>query len=198
MLRLRTLLLAVTSTLTLTTTATPVPAPVPAPVPVPVSKNGITTRDQWDFPDWKGQGQVRTRYIQNPYPDLGCLTSAGQWTTNEALCGVFETSWINNYTFYLSSVPSNGPSANSKAGACGIDVNNFRCGGGVREAVFGTFGNGGPIEGHPTLRYAQYGVMATNAQDSPPSVTQAPVAIHFYTGVEKGKWVWLAWKALDG
>jgi hypothetical protein len=61
-----------------------------------------------------------------------------------------------------------------------------------------TFGNGGPILGHPVLRYGQYGVMATNAQDSPPAVTDAPLAIHFYTGVEKGKWVWLTWKSLDG
>jgi hypothetical protein len=117
LLHLAPILLALTSTLTLTT-ANPIPLP-----------NGITTRDdQWDFPDWKGQGQVRTRYINDPYPDLGCLTSSGQWTTNEALCGAFETSWLNNYTFYLN---------NKDDSACGIDVSTFKCVGGVSQGIFG-------------------------------------------------------------
>jgi hypothetical protein len=25
---------------------------------------------------------------------------------------------------------------------------------------------------------------------------QAPLPVHFYSGTEKGKWVWLAWKPL--
>ena len=44
------------------------------------------------------------------------------------------------------------------------------------------------------LRYAQYGVLATDATDSPPSLKDGPLEIHFYSGSEKGKWVWLGWK----
>jgi hypothetical protein len=46
------------------------------------------------------------------------------------------------------------------------------------------------------LRYAQYGVLATDAPDSPPSLDEAPLPVHFYSGIEKGKWVWLGWKPL--
>jgi hypothetical protein len=54
-----------------------------------------------------------------------------------------------------------------------------------------------PVDGKEVLRYGQYGVLATNAPDSPPSLNDEPLAIHFYSGAEKGKWVWLGWKALD-
>lgn len=39
--------------------------------------------------------------------------------------------------------------------------------------------------------------MATNAEDSPPSLKDEALDVHFYTGSEKGKWVWLAWKSLE-
>lgn len=48
------------------------------------------------------------------------------------------------------------------------------------------------------LRYGEYGVVATNAEDSPPSLKDEALDVHFYTGSEKGKWVWLAWKSLEG
>lgn len=59
-----------------------------------------------------------------------------------------------------------------------------------------TFGTHGPIPGREVLRYAQYGVLATDAPDSPPALGEAPLPVHFYSGIEKGKWVWLGWKAL--
>ena len=59
-----------------------------------------------------------------------------------------------------------------------------------------TFGTQGPIPGREVLRYAQYGVMATNGE-SPPALKAAAMDIHFYSGMEKGKWVWLGWKALE-
>lgn len=59
-----------------------------------------------------------------------------------------------------------------------------------------TFGTAGPIPGREVLRYGQYGVMATDAEDSPPSLTEEALNIHFYSGSEKGKWVWLGWKPL--
>lgn len=61
-----------------------------------------------------------------------------------------------------------------------------------------TFGTQGPIPGREVLRYAQYGVLATNAPDSPPAKGDAPLEIHFYSGSEKGKYVWLGWKPLFG
>lgn len=60
-----------------------------------------------------------------------------------------------------------------------------------------TWGTPGPIPGHEVLRYSQYGVFATNAPDSPPALNAEPLAIHFYSGIEKGKWVWLGWESLS-
>lgn len=59
-----------------------------------------------------------------------------------------------------------------------------------------TWGDEGPIPGVGVLRYGQYGVFATNAPDSPPSLGESPLDVHFYSGIEKGKWVWLGWKQL--
>ncbi|EAQ88806.1 hypothetical protein CHGG_05425 [Chaetomium globosum CBS 148.51] len=138
--------------------------------------------------DFTGLGQLRTLYIGADHDDLGCVTSSGQWTTDEAQCGFFSVEPLPNGQFQLFA-----PQA---SGGCGIDVATFRCGRGVKGATFGTFGNSGPIPGRQVLRYAQYGVLATNAPDSPPSPEDAPLDMHFYSGSEKGKWVWLGWKPL--
>ncbi|AEO69690.1 uncharacterized protein THITE_2053822 [Thermothielavioides terrestris NRRL 8126] len=136
--------------------------------------------------DFTGLGEIRTLYIWPDHPDLGCLTSAGQWTTNETLCGSFTTQWTSNLTFYLSATAT---------GSCGIDGATFRCG---DPDIFGTpGGTGGPIPGHDILRYGQYGIMAADADDAPPAPQDPPLDIHFYTGSEKGKYVFLGWKHLD-
>ncbi|KAH6839500.1 hypothetical protein B0I37DRAFT_235736 [Chaetomium sp. MPI-CAGE-AT-0009] len=140
--------------------------------------------------DFTGLGQLRTLYIGSDHDDLGCVTSAGKWTTDESQCGVFSAERIANGQFQLF--------APQEAGGCGVEVATFKCGRGVKGGIFGTFGTAGPIPGREVLRYAQYGVLATNAPDSPPSPEDAPLDMHFYSGSEKGKWVWLGWKPLYG
>jgi hypothetical protein len=136
--------------------------------------------------DFTGFGQLRTLHIGSDHSDLGCVTSAGKWTTDESQCGVFSAEQLANGQFQLF--------APQEAGGCGIEVATFKCGREVKGGVFGTFGTAGPIPGREVLRYAQYGVLATNAPDSPPSPKDAPLDMHFYSGSEKGKWVWLGWK----
>ncbi|KAL2155747.1 hypothetical protein VTH82DRAFT_489 [Thermothelomyces myriococcoides] len=130
-----------------------------------------------------GRGQLRTLYISGDHEDLGCLTSDGKWTVNEDQCGVFIADRINEAEYYLSS---------EKAGPCGVQAATFKCAEDVKPGIFR-----GPIPGHEVLRYSQYGVFATNAPDSPPALNAEPLAIHFYSGIEKGKWVWLGWESLS-
>lgn len=59
-----------------------------------------------------------------------------------------------------------------------------------------TWGKEGPAPGRESLRYAQYGVFATDGV-SPPKAGEPPLDIHFYTGTEKGEYAWLGWKALE-
>ncbi|KAL2189191.1 hypothetical protein L209DRAFT_752412 [Thermothelomyces heterothallicus CBS 203.75] len=139
-------------------------------------------------PSFTGHGQLRALHNTGDHEDLGCLTSEGKWTVEEPLCGVFAADRIDDYQFRLRSI---------EAGECGVDVATFKCGGGVKAAGFGTWGTPGPVPGYDVLRYSQYGVLATNAPDSPPAPGEEPLAIHFYSGSEKGKWIWLGWKALS-
>ncbi len=77
--------------------------------------------------DFAGHGQIRTLYIGRGHDDLGCLTSAGKWTADDAQCGTFASERIGNSTFHLS-VPE---------GGCGVDVATFKCGASVEAAIFG-------------------------------------------------------------
>jgi hypothetical protein len=77
--------------------------------------------------DFTGLGQIRTLYIERDHNDLGCLTSAGKWTVDEAQCGTFSTEQISDSTFHLSA----------PEGPCGIDVATFKCGSDVQAAIFG-------------------------------------------------------------
>ncbi|KXX82950.1 hypothetical protein MMYC01_200417 [Madurella mycetomatis] len=136
--------------------------------------------------DFSGLGQIRTLYIRDDHEDLGCLTSQGRWTTDESQCGTF-VAVRDAHDFKLTALDG---------GKCGVDVATFKCGQGVQWDVFATFGTNGPIPGREVLRYSQYGVMATNGM-SPPNFREPALDIHFYSGAEKGKYAWLAWKPLD-
>jgi uncharacterized membrane protein len=89
-----------------------------------------TTTAAYETKDFTGLGQIRTVYIGSNHEDLGCLTSAGQWTVDESQCGTFVTAQIDNSygQFHLFS---------TEAGACGIDVATFKCGDGVKWSIFG-------------------------------------------------------------
>ncbi|KAL2158164.1 hypothetical protein VTH06DRAFT_4732 [Thermothelomyces fergusii] len=133
-----------------------------------------------------GYGQLRALYNKGDHEDLGCLTSDGKWTVDEDRCGIFLSDRINDsQQFRLYGVG---------AGQCGIDVATFKCNTEIKTTVFGTWGLPGPIPGHELLRYSQYGVFATDAQYSPPEPGDEPLAIHLYSGREKGKWAWLEWR----
>ncbi|EGS17907.1 uncharacterized protein CTHT_0072670 [Thermochaetoides thermophila DSM 1495] len=162
----------------------------------------ISPRTTYPLNSFSGLGQLRTlstdRVAGNP--DIGCLTSAGAWTTDERKCGVFRAvrSDVHHITIesipVLTSIEGSGTGVNL-GGICGIEVGVFKCGGGVKQAVFGTWGLEGPIPGREQLRYGQYGVVATDGI-SPPQAWEEPLQIHFYSGKEKGQWAWLGWKEL--
>ena len=44
---------------------------------------------------------------------------------------------------------------------------------------------------------SEYRVVATDATDSPLSLKDEALEIRFYSGSEKGKWVWLRWKPVS-
>ncbi|KAK4164108.1 hypothetical protein QBC43DRAFT_289341 [Cladorrhinum sp. PSN259] len=141
-----------------------------------------------------GLGHIRTLYIGRDHDDLGCLTAAGKWTTDEEQCGLF-------FGKTLSQSPKGGVStfrlASLDTGMCGIaPVGVFKCGGDAKAAEFGTWGTNGPVKEHDVLRYGQYGVFAGNG-NNPPSFAEGPADIHFYSGAEQGKYVWLVWKPLS-
>ncbi|KAK0663941.1 hypothetical protein QBC41DRAFT_350103 [Cercophora samala] len=136
--------------------------------------------------DFNGLGQIRTLYVRENNQDLGCLTSAGKWTTIESLCGEFHAQRVgSNNEFRLST----------EAGSCGIEGVTFKCAYGVQSGIFGTWGTEGPVRGREVVRYGVFGVMAGNG-NNPPDARDRAVDIHFSTGNEGGKAVWLGWKAL--
>ncbi|KAK4194690.1 hypothetical protein QBC40DRAFT_311252 [Triangularia verruculosa] len=135
--------------------------------------------------DFSGRGQIRALHVRENHQDLGCLTSAGKWTTIETLCGDFDAQRVgNNNEFRLSS---------TGAGSCGIEGVFFKCG--ISVGIFGTWGTEGPVRGREVIRYGAYGLMASDG-NNPPEVRDVAVGIHFSTGKERGKAVWLGWKAL--
>ena len=79
--------------------------------------NSPTPRSTASF---TGRGQIRTLWNQGDYADLGCLTAAGLWTTNNSLCGTFTGTALTTSslpTFRLSS----------SAGPCWIYGAQFKC-----------------------------------------------------------------------
>lgn len=214
MLPLKTIVAALTAAITTTATTT-VAAPTSSP-----------------WRDFSGLGQIRMLHNAGDHEDLGCLTSAGGWTTDEARCGVFRAARTAEHAIRLHAL---------RAGVCGVETATFRCGDGVREIIFGvyplstslrlsgsffsllklayhliiypstvcliwsktetngalpqTWGEGVPVAGREVLRYSQYGVVATHGI-SPPAPDEEPLEIHFFTGIEKGKWAWMGWKPL--
>ncbi|KAK4039490.1 hypothetical protein C8A01DRAFT_47057 [Parachaetomium inaequale] len=142
--------------------------------------------------DFSGYGQLRTLYIHDDHEDLGCLTAVGKWTADESQCGIFVAEQLPAPPQVLSNFQLSAPGI----GNCGIEVATFKCGEDVKPVTFGTWGTKGPVPGRDVLRYSQYGVFATNAADSPPALKDEALDIHFYSGAEKGKWVWLGWEFL--
>ncbi|VBB87232.1 Putative protein of unknown function [Podospora comata] len=135
--------------------------------------------------DFSGPGQIRTLDVRENNQDLGCLTSKGKWTTVESLCGEFYAQRVgSNNEFRLSS---------TGGGSCGIDGVTFKCG--IQSGIFGTWGTEGPVSGREVVRYGAYGLMEGSG-NSPPDAKDEAVEIHFSTGNEGGKAVWLGWKAL--
>ncbi|KAL1838627.1 hypothetical protein VTJ49DRAFT_2464 [Mycothermus thermophilus] len=126
-----------------------------------------------DFQYFSGRGQVRTYYIHDDQPDLGCLTNDGRWTVDEYRCGVFfatrltngDISW--NSSFLLEAQGS---------GPCGYDYydrGTFNCGSGINATIF------------------------WRLIDAPPPPGAEPLEIHWYGASEKGKWAYLGWKTLE-
>ncbi|AEO69866.1 43c6182b-3385-4f49-8bb0-d6b8a1f08d67 [Thermothielavioides terrestris] len=138
--------------------------------------------------DFLNPGQLRCLWTEQDHADLGCLTSLGEWTTNEAECGTFVGSWNSNTTFFLSSPDS---------GSCGLDGSFFKCGrDGVKPFNFGTWGREGPVPGRDILRAGEYATFASDSANAPPASGDPPLDIHIYMGIEPGKWVFLGWKDL--
>ncbi|KAK0719024.1 hypothetical protein B0T21DRAFT_295694 [Apiosordaria backusii] len=133
--------------------------------------------------DFTGRGQIRALYVRENYEDLGCLTSAGNHSAvkfNARRVG-------NNNEFRLAS---------SGTGSCMMEGVFFKVG--IQSGIFGVkhqWGTEGPVRGREVIRYGAYGVMASDG-NNPPEPRDGAVDIHFSTGKERGKAVWLGWKGL--
>ncbi|KAK0636025.1 hypothetical protein B0T17DRAFT_570668 [Bombardia bombarda] len=131
-----------------------------------------------------GQGQIRTLWNSAPYTDLGCLTSAGQWTANPSLCAVF-TAVRPGSIFTLTT----------SAGPCEISGANFTCGAGNTPGQFGIW----PWPNSPpkieSLRWGQYGLMSTPSPN-PISASDAAVTLRYTSYWDSGYYVWLTWKGV--
>jgi hypothetical protein len=55
--------------------------------------------------DFEGTGQIRTLHgpTDNVGPDIGCLTSQGEWTADNTQCDVFTGIRRDNYTITLNT-----------------------------------------------------------------------------------------------
>ncbi|KAK4182568.1 hypothetical protein QBC35DRAFT_444985 [Podospora australis] len=140
---------------------------------------------------FSGLGQVRTFYVRDNHEDLGCLTSAGKWTTNNSLCGNFTANRATPSPNYSVSW-----TLSTSAGPCGIETVTLKCKPGITPAVFGNWGDpatngGGPVPGREILRYGAYGVFASSLGNNPPTPQEGPAEIRLYSASDEGKWVWL-------
>ncbi|KAL2162955.1 hypothetical protein VTH06DRAFT_6791 [Thermothelomyces fergusii] len=137
-----------------------------------------------------GRGQLRTLWNEGDHEDLGCLTDTGLWTTNEALCGTFTGTALDVSTLRTFTL-------STATGPCTILGAQFTCGQGNEPAWFGIYVWPNAIPDKDCLRYGQYGLMASRAEGGgPPAPDQDPIEINFSSYSEKGKWVWVTWKAL--
>ncbi|SPQ21426.1 536990c9-d2c6-4d05-980b-aaab1fa32765 [Thermothielavioides terrestris] len=141
-----------------------------------------------------GKGQLRTRWNDGDYADLGCLTDGGQWTANETLCGVFTGAPLAQPTgmwqFTLTTAE----------GGCYIIGSEFKCDHGnptyPTAYYFWVYPLPNAIPGVDCLGYSQYGLMASDGKN-PPSPEDPPEEIHLVSYSEVGKYVWLTWRALE-
>ncbi|KAK3685282.1 hypothetical protein B0T22DRAFT_213975 [Podospora appendiculata] len=137
---------------------------------------------------FNGTGQLRAQWNSGNYTDLGCITAEGLYTSNEDLCGSFDakaTTGSSMYTYTLTS----------PAGPCQIYGASLTCGKGNKAYQFGIWPWPNSIPNVESLRWGQYGLMASSGKN-PPEPNDAPEDIHFVTFSETGKYVWLTWKEL--
>lgn len=88
-------------------------AAVPAPAP---TVDLIDLRSK----SFSGIGQLRTRWNDGDYADLGCLTDTGLWTSDDSLCGIFRA--VQRDAFGLAAF-----TLTSAAGPCKIYGGSFTC-----------------------------------------------------------------------
>ncbi|KAK3370500.1 hypothetical protein B0H63DRAFT_317514 [Podospora didyma] len=131
---------------------------------------------------FNGTGQIRTLWAYGDHSDLGCLTSAGLWTTDESLCGKFDAKRTNEspVMFTLASVE----------GPCQI-YGKFSCAKGNEPYIFGLWPWGNSVPGVECLRWGQYGLMASSGPRNPPLPTDPPQELHLTSASEEQKYVWL-------
>ncbi|KAL2258656.1 hypothetical protein VTK26DRAFT_7962 [Humicola hyalothermophila] len=173
----------------------PAPDPVPAPAPDPVAapqSDSFVSLVPWppSGGSFVGLGQLRARWNEGDYADLGCLTETGRWTTDEGLCATFRATPLDGY----STLPTY--TLTSAAGPCWIIGAAFECGWGKEPAKFGLWPFPNSIPGMDCLRYGNYGLMSAS-KGGPPKAEDGPQEIHFTSYSDPGKWVWLTWKSID-
>ncbi|KAK3308423.1 uncharacterized protein B0T15DRAFT_107736 [Chaetomium strumarium] len=163
------------STLAAIAVALPTPPSSSSPTPALIS--------------FTGTGQLRTRWNDGDYADLGCLTETGLWTADNTLCGTFTATTLDSSTLRTFTLTS-------AAGPCKILGARFTCQEGNEAYAFGIWPFPNSIPGVDCLRWGQYGLMASSAKN-PPGLEDAPEEIHGATYSEVGKYVWLTWRSLE-
>ncbi|KAK4114714.1 hypothetical protein N656DRAFT_691281, partial [Canariomyces notabilis] len=141
---------------------------------------------------FSGKGQLRTRWNEGDYADLGCLTDHGRWTSDESLCGTFTANQYTTGTYAQVAF-----TLTSASGPCNMLGGRLDCEPGNEPyKYFGIWQFRNSIPGVDCFRYAQYGLMATWGK-SPPTPEDPPQDLHLTSYAEPGKRVWLTWKPLE-
>lgn len=103
----------------------------PISIPSDHASSDLTLVPRNDPRSFTGRGQLRTRWYQGDYDDLGCLTDTGLWTSDESQCGTFTAQPLEGVSTLVTYTLS------SAAGPCWIVGAKFECGWGQQPGWFG-------------------------------------------------------------
>ncbi|RYP68697.1 hypothetical protein DL770_008397 [Monosporascus sp. CRB-9-2] len=137
--------------------------------------------------NFEGKGQLRALWNDPVHmgEDLGCITQEGFWTVDEDKCGTFTSEKSTTATYPLQ--------IKGELGYC--QPSPFDCTKSAQTTPgFSTWVDV-TVPGRGVLVSGNGGIYASDTGNNPPLPGEVS-KIKFYSGTEKGKWIWLGWKAL--
>ncbi|KAK6084335.1 hypothetical protein SCUP515_01449 [Seiridium cupressi] len=133
---------------------------------------------------FNGTGQLRTlsSLTADRGTDLGCLTNAGNWTTEDSLCGTFTGTRSGSVYTTLTSLD----------GPCTIDDSKFTCGTDLTALQFWAWT--GLLDNYDVLAHSEQITYSSSSNIS--EVSDSSVPIRTYRTTDPKPWVWLGWSAI--